>query len=126
MNAKSISVIAIVLSAAFTAARAESPTPDPYLQTLGTRARAEVVAERDAAITRGDIVAMTGEDSGSAHLAQHVPVSLLTRAQVRAEVLAARAEGSIDALFGEDSGSFFFAHHERAGASRQHFARAAR
>ena len=126
MNAKSISIIAIVLSAAFTAARAESPTPDPYLQTLGTRARAEVVAERDAAITRGDIVAMTGEDSGSAHLAQHVPVSLLTRAQVRAEVLAARAEGSIDALFGEDSGSFFLAAHRGASGHGAIVAQAAR
>lgn len=126
MNATSISVIAIVLSAAFTAARAESPTPDPYLQMLGTRARAEVVAERDAAIARGDIVAMTGEDSGSVHLAQHAPVNLLTRAQVRAEVLAARAQGSLDAMSGEDSGSFYLAHHGRAGAEGQHFAKAAR
>ena len=127
MNVKSISVIAIVLSAAFTAARAESPTPDPYLQMLGTRARAEVVAERDAAITRGDIAAMTGEDSGSAQPALHAPASLLTRAHVRAEVLAARAQGSLDAMCGEDSGSFFIAqHHGRAGADHRHLARAAR
>lgn len=114
MNARTITLVAIVLSTAFATARAESPTVDPCLHTLGTHARAAVAAERDAAIARGEPAAMTGEDSGSARLALHAAQGVASRAQVQAALRAARAHGRLGVLFGEDSGSFFLAAHRGA------------
>jgi hypothetical protein len=126
MNVKSFTFVAIVLSTAFATARAESPTADPYLQTLGTQSRAAVVGERDAAIARGDIAAMTGEDSGAARLALHHAPGAATRAEVRAELRQARASGELGAMYGEDSGSFFIATHRRAETHGARVAQATR
>ena len=117
MNAKTITFVAIVLSTAFAGVRADSPTVDPYQQTLGSYSRAAVAAERDAAIGRGELAAMTGEDSGSARLALQSAPGAVTRAQVQADMRAAQAHGELGAMFGEDSGSFFLAAH-RGGSGQ--------
>ena len=120
MNTKTIVAAVIALTAA--AAQADDPTPDPYQGQLGTRIRAEVVAERDAAIRSGEIHAMTGEDSGS-HLLEHKrPVIWLSRAQVRAEVLAAMREGVLDVMHGEDSGSTYLSRNDAVPSAAQRFA----
>ena len=126
MNAKTITLVAIVLSTAFATARAESPTVDPYLHTLGTQARAAVAAERDAAVARGELAAMTGEDSGSAHLALHAAQGVASRAQVQSDMRTAHAHGELGVLFGEDSGSFFLAAHRGASGHGAIVAQAAR
>lgn len=126
MNAKTITLVAIVLSTAFATARAESPTVDPYLHTLGTQARAAVAAERDAAVARGELAAMTGEDSGSAHLALQSAPGTATRAQVQSDMRTAHANGELGVLFGEDSGSFFLAAHRGASGHGAIVAQAAR
>jgi hypothetical protein len=108
--------IAAIGAFAGTAARADDITPDPYQHMVSTRTRAEVIAERDAAIKSGEIAALHGEDSGSVHLARLAPAGTLTRAQVLAEVLAARRDGTLAAMSGEDSGSFHLA--ARSGTDR--------
>jgi hypothetical protein len=73
------------------------------------RARAEVLAEREAARTSGELVALIGEDSGSAWFAQQAQPSRFTRQEVLADVRAAALRGDLHALIGEDSGSMFVA-----------------
>lgn len=130
MNAFRTTIVAFAALAALgafaDAARADDITPDPYQHMVSTRTRAEVVAERDAAVANGDIAAQQGEDSGSAHFARLVPPSLRTRAQVLAEVLAARRDGSHEAITGEDSGSFHFAAGHHADSPSVQIARVVR
>ncbi len=115
MNAKRITLIVTLLVATFGAARAESPTPDPYTNGVSTRTRAEVVAEVKAAIADGSIAALRGEDSGSIQTALLQPSGAPTRAEVRAQLLATRADGSFGLFAGEDSGSFHMARQWQAG-----------
>jgi hypothetical protein len=121
MNAKTFTtmtaIVTLLLTAFATTARADDPTPDPYQGTLGTRSRAEIVAERDAAIRQGHIAAMTGEDSGSVALAMARTDSRLTRSEVVADVLRLRRLGLLDAGYGEDSGSFAMARLGRGNAA---------
>ena len=126
MNAQLITVVALVLSSSAGIVRAESPTPDPYQHQIGSRARNEVVIERDQAIAGKTIALMHGEDSGSFHLSSNPLPSPMTRAQVRAQVLDARAQGLLDSMYGEDSGSIYLASVGRARGSDVLHARASR
>ena len=63
--------------------------------------RAQVIAERDAAIASGWIAAIGGEDSGSFFLSRQPWVSTVTRAQVAAEVRIARASAELSAMNAE-------------------------
>ena len=71
------------------------------------RTRAEVVAERNAALASGWVAAMMGEDSGSFHLARQPWVSTRTRAEVMAELKAARADGTLAELNSEAGGPIY-------------------
>ena len=115
MNALRIKFTAAALISAAGLAFADDITLDPYQHMVSTRTRAEVVAERDAAIRSGQIAVLHGEDSGSMAFARMAGTSQRTREQVRAEVLAARLDGTLDVLSGEDSGSFFLASLQRSG-----------
>ncbi len=75
------------------------------------RSRAEVIAERDAARSSGELDALVAEDSGAVWLTQQVQPSSLTRQQVQADVQAAQVRGDLAALVGEDSGSAFLSMH---------------
>lgn len=70
-------------------------------------ARAEVIAERDAARASGELLALVGEDSGSVWLTQQAQPSRLTRQEVQAQVRTAALRGDLHALIGEDGGSMF-------------------
>ncbi|CAA2107005.1 DUF4148 domain-containing protein [Variovorax paradoxus] len=72
--------------------------------------RAEVVAQLKAAQASGQLAALTGEDSGSAYLAQHFHPSE-TRTEVKTELAQARADGTLGVLASTDSGSAYLSRH---------------
>ena len=98
-------VVSLALSTGVAALAADAEQP---------RSRAEVIAERDAALAAGTIAAFTGEDSGAHYLSQQPWVSQRSRAAVIAELYQARHSGELAAMTGEDSGSAFLS---RGGAS---------
>lgn len=73
--------------------------------------RAQVQAELRAAQARGEVAALTAEDSGSAWLAARQAPGRLTRAEVVQQVMAARRAGELGVLTTEDSGSAWLARH---------------
>jgi hypothetical protein len=94
-----ISAVLVLAGGAFDASWAQDAEAAP-------RTRAEVLAELNAARSSGELGAMTGEDSGSFHLARQEAGPTQSRLQVRAELLRARSSGQLDWLSAEDSGSF--------------------
>ena len=100
-------VVSLALSVGAAALAADVDTDAP-------RSRAEVIAERGAALAAGTIAAFTGEDSGAHYLSQQPWVSQRSRAAVIAELYQARHSGELAAMTGEDSGSAFLS---RGGAS---------
>lgn len=71
------------------------------------RTRAEVVAERNAALASGWMAAMNGEDAGSFHLSRQAWVSTRTRAEVVAELKAARKDGTLELASSEAGGPIY-------------------
>ena len=126
MNAKRITFVATLLATALGGAWADDITPDPYTHMVSTRTRAEVIAERNAAIADGSIALLSAEDGGATYLARHMPRSTLTRAEVRNQVLAARKEGVLEVFNSEDAGSFFLARQQRPSRVDAHIAAVAR
>jgi len=81
-------------------ARAEGATPVT---------RSQVTAQLDAARNSGELLAMSGEDSGSFWLSSQPQASGLARLPVRTETEAARRRSAEAVFHGEDSGSMHMA-----------------
>ncbi|MDM0022306.1 hypothetical protein [Variovorax saccharolyticus] len=79
--------------------------------------RAEVKQQLKAALSNGQLAALTGEDSGSTYLSSQFH-SIEPRADVKARINQARADGTLNILNGSDSGSFYLARQQRLNTSR--------
>ncbi|MBC7941357.1 MAG: hypothetical protein H7Z19_16665 [Chitinophagaceae bacterium] len=76
---------------------------NPASATDAAPSRAHVQAELAAARDSGELLAMSGEDSGSFWLARQTQRSSLTRQQVRTEFAEACGGGACSGLYGESS-----------------------
>lgn len=104
-------VVSLALCGGAAAMAAEADVEQP-------RSRAEVIAERDAALAAGTIATFTGEDSGDQYLSRQPWLPSRSRAEVVAEVMGALRSGLLAVMFGEDSGSGYLDHLPAQPATR--------
>lgn len=108
--------VAALMFAAAGAALADDPTPDTYRDTVASKTRVQVQAEREQAKRDGTIKVWS-----TSYNPLTVARSLKTREQVVAELKAAQASGEYAALNAEDGGASFVARAEGT-AARHHVA----